>query len=214
MDVFGKNWENHHERLRENWLKKVTPEDTVIIAGDISWGLKIDEAEADLDWISALPGKKIITKGNHDLWWNSTNRLNGMYEDIVFLQNSAVVVNEKTVVCGTRGWICPGVDSFDEHDEKLYRRELLRLERSLEEGKASGCEDIIGVLHYPPTNDRHEPSGFTELMEKYNVKNCIYGHLHGTKAFAAGMQGTVRGVRYNLVSLDYLKCNLMQLREF
>ncbi|MDD4378126.1 MAG: metallophosphoesterase [Eubacteriales bacterium] len=209
MDVFGSRWINHTERLMKNWNEKVSSEDTVIIAGDVSWGLKLSEAMADFKWIHELNGKKVIIKGNHDLWWNSINKLNNLYEDLVFLQNRAHFITlengKKLAICGTRGWISPGTDGFSEHDKKIYLRENLRLNMSLEEAKIMGADEIIATLHFPPTNDKMQGSGFTELLSKYNVKTCVYGHLHGKDAFKNGLQGIYNGVDYKLVSLDYLE---------
>ena len=138
MDIFGPSWVNHHEKVRKNWEEKVGEEDLVIIPGDVSWGLRADEAMADLRWIHRLPGRKVITKGNHDLWWTSVTRLNRLYDDMTFLQNHCYMTAEGVAVCGTRGWICPGTEGFDEHDEKIYNRELLRLEFSLKEAEKAG----------------------------------------------------------------------------
>lgn len=212
MDIFGSQWENHAERLKENWIKTVTDEDTVIIPGDISWALVKDEAYKDIEWIHNLPGKKVITKGNHDLWWTGITKLNKLYDDVYFLQNT-IYETEGVAICGSRGWLCPGYDGFTEQDEKIYRRELLRLEASLEMAKKAGFEEIIGVLHYPPTNDKFQKSGFTELFEKYGVKNVIYGHLHGKDSYKHGLQANYNGVNYSLVSLDYLDACPKLIRE-
>lgn len=212
MDIFGGQWIDHAEKARKNWEKRVREEDTVIICGDISWALRPEEARADLDWIYRLPGKKILLKGNHDLWWQSVNKLNRIYPDgtMFFLQNQCKVITDpltgmRTAVCGTRGWLCPGTDGFDSHDRKIYERELLRLRFSLEEGKRAGADRIIGALHYPPTNDKLQSSGFTQLMSEYGAEICVYGHLHGKEAFAHGLQGIFCGVKYGLVSFDYLE---------
>lgn len=204
MDIFGERWVGHYVKLKENWEKTVKEDDYVIIAGDISWGLRLDEALADFEWIHHLPGKKIITKGNHDLWWSSISKLNKLYDDITFLQNTAYMIEDRIAICGTRGWICPGTDGFDSHDRKIYDREVLRLKLSLDEAKKKNPEYIIGVLHYPPTNDKFQPSEFTDLMAEYGVRKCVYGHLHGKDAFKNGFKGVLNGVNYSLVSLDYL----------
>ncbi len=203
MDIFGDAWDNHAERLKENWIREIKEDDTVILAGDISWGLTKDEAYADFEWLHQLPGMKVIIKGNHDLWWTGITRLNMLYDDMFFLQNTYYPA-EGTAICGSRGWICPGYDGFTPQDEKIYRRELLRLEASLKMARDSGIEDIIGVLHYPPTNDKLQKSGFTELFEKYGVRNVVYGHLHGKDAYRNGLNANLNGVRYQLVSLDYI----------
>lgn len=209
MDIFGELWQDHAARLKALWQETVSPEDTVIICGDISWGLRLNEAEADFDWIKRLHGKKVIFKGNHDLWWQSANKLNRLYgdENMVFLQNKCFIAEtdgKKIAICGSRGWLCPGEEFFTEDDKKIYEREIGRLRFSLEDGRASGADEIIGVLHFPPTNDKMQSSGFTELMEEYGVKTCVYGHLHGREAFKQGLKGVLNGVRYELVSLDYL----------
>lgn len=210
MDIFGEIWQDHASKLETMWRETVSPEDVVILCGDISWGLRLSEAEADFEWIRRLPGKKIIFKGNHDLWWQSAGKLNRLYgdESMIFTQNRCHVCDtgeKKIAICGSRGWICPGEEFFTEDDRKIYERELGRLRLSLEDGRASGASDMIGVLHFPPTNDKMQSSGFTELMTEYNVKVCIYGHLHGEEAFKKGLRGIFNGVRYELVSLDHLK---------
>ena len=206
MDIFGGEWVGHAEKLYNNWTESVTNDDIVIVCGDISWGLRLDEAVADLEWIHNLPGTKVFFKGNHDLWWQSAGRLNKMYDDgtMNFMQCKAYIAGD-VAICGSRGWICPGTDGFSEHDRKIYDREAARLRLSLEEGKKQGIKKIIGVLHYPPTNDKHQASDFTRLMEEDCVKTCVYGHLHGTDVFPIGLKGIYNGVEYRLVSLDYLQ---------
>ena len=206
MDIFGGEWVGHAEKLYNNWTESVTDDDIVIVCGDISWGLRLDEAVADLEWIHNLPGTKVFFKGNHDLWWQSAGRLNKMYDDgtMNFMQCKAYIAGD-VAICGSRGWICPGTDGFSEHDRKIYDREAARLRLSLEEGKKQGIKKIIGVLHYPPTNDKHQASDFTRLMEEYGVKTCVYGHLHGKDVFQNGLKGIYNGVEYRLVSLDYLQ---------
>lgn len=210
MDIYGNQWVRHVERLKNNWIHKVDSEDTVILAGDISWALKFDEAKADLDWLHRLPGKKIIIKGNHDLWWTGIQKMNAIYDDIIFLHNVSHMVDD-LAICGSRGWICPGSDGFTEADSKIYQRELLRVGRSLEDAKAKGAKEIIGVLHFPPTNDKIQPSGFTELFAAAGAKTVVYGHLHGSDTYHKGLQGNFNGVDYKLVSLDYLNCDPYQL---
>lgn len=213
MDVFGEGWKDHSTRLKKSWESVVSPDDIVMVIGDISWGLRLDEAMADLTWIHELPGKKVITKGNHDLWWVSTNKLNMLFDDVTFLQNHAYMVNDDIAICGTRGWICPGTQGFDDHDNKIYERELLRLRMSLDDAKEKGAKEIIGCTHYPPMNDKFQTSGFTQLMTEYKVKQCLYGHLHGKEAFGNGFQGLLNGTRYRLVSLDYVDCTPQLIRE-
>ena len=213
MDVFGPRWANHTERLRENWMAEVSEDDLVIICGDISWGLRLDEAMADLLFLDALPGTKVITKGNHDLWWNSVSKLNSISDSMTFLQNKAYMLPNGTAICGTRGWICPGTDGFDEHDNKIYEREIMRLKFSLEDAASQGAKEIIAALHYPPSNDKFQASGFTDTLEAYGVKTCVYGHLHGKDAFKNGYKGVWNGVNYKLVSLDYVEAKPLEIME-
>ena len=206
MDKFGDGWENHAVRLRESWEELVSEGDLVLIPGDISWGLRLDEAIADFDWLHSLPGIKIISKGNHDLWWNRIKYMNTLYEDIIFLQNDCYLPeNTDLVITASRGWPYPGSDEYTEHDEKIYARELQRLKLGLDAAKAKAPDArIIACLHYPPSDPAGRETGFTQLLEEYKVWKCVYGHLHGSAAFGRGIKGECRGVQYQLVSLDYL----------
>ena len=205
MDIFGAGWEDHAERLRENWDSLVTDEDVVLIPGDLSWGMKLGEALADLEWIHQRKGRKIMVKGNHDLWWTSVTRLNELYEDMHFIQNDSVYLEElDTAIAGTRGWPTPGSDEYSEHDEKIYKREAGRLENSLKNAAARGASRLIVMMHYPPTDERRKPSLFMDVLRAYPVDVCLYGHLHGQIAFGKGIRGECEGSRYYLVSLDYL----------
>jgi len=212
MDIFGGNWANHAERLKDNWISTIKNEDFVIIAGDVSWALRPAEALCDLEWIHNLPGQKILIKGNHELWWQSVSKLNKLYDDMYFLQNTFYDAGG-VAICGSRGWICPGNDDFGSQDEKIYNREVMRLEMSLQSAKDAGFEEIIGAIHYPPTNDKHQASGFTKLFEQYGVKTVVYGHLHGRDVWKKGLKGVLNGVEYKLISLDYLEAKLIKLRD-
>ncbi len=203
MDEFGEVWVNHHKNLEKHWNEVVNKDDLVVLVGDISWGLKLEEAKSDFDFIDSLPGRKVLIKGNHDLWWNGITKLNKMYKDIYFLQNTVVEL-EDVVICGTRGWLCPGDPDFKEADMKIYKREGLRLEASLKEGLKTG-KKIITFLHFPPTNDKWQSSIFTDLFELYKVEEVYFGHLHTKAGFKKALQGFRNGVNYKLVSYDYLK---------
>ena len=222
MDVFGARWNNHPERIKENWCSTITEDDTVVVAGDISWGLKLDDAVYDLDWVDALPGHKVMLKGNHDLWWSGINRMNGMYDSITFLQNDAYCVSmedgSEVWICGSRGWLTPDDDDFTEDDDKIYKREILRLRASLEYA-ANSREDakadspvIIGFLHYPPVAKPGMFSGFMQAFEDYGVKEVYYGHIHGEEGFRSAVQGDYYGIRYSLISADYLNCRPVKIR--
>ena len=203
MDIFGDKWKNHCDKIKENWLSKIKEEDTVLIAGDISWSLREQDSKYDLDWINELPGKKIISKGNHDYWWGSISKLNKMYENTKFLQNNYYEYKDYAI-CGTRGWICPGGDKYTTKDRKIYDREQIRLKLSLDAAKKNGFEKIIVMLHYPPTNDVFEESEFIKIIKEYKVKKVIYGHLHGPVLLGKVLNGYVDEVEYILTSADYL----------
>lgn len=227
MDVFGSRWLNHTERIRENWCKTITDKDTVIVAGDISWGLKLAEASFDLDWIDKLPGHKVMIKGNHDLWWSGITRMNNMYDSITFLQHDAYFVSsdkdadsdssdepndhDGIWICGSRGWITPDDADFNEDDDRIYKREMLRLRGSLESAQAGA--DILAFLHFPPVSDPRRFSGFMQLFEDFGVKHVYYGHVHGDDNFRHAIQGIYHGIEYKLISADYLNCCPMKIYE-
>lgn len=212
MDIFGQHWSKHDEKIKENWISKITEEDTILIAGDISWSMKQDDSKQDLDWIDALPGKKIISKGNHDYWWTSISKLNGMYENTKFVQNNFYTYKD-WAICGTRGWICKGSDKFTTKDDKIYARELIRLRLSIEEAKKAGHNKIICMLHYPPTNEKFEDSGFTDIMEEFQVEKVIYGHLHGAGLGERVFEGDRNGIEYILTSCDYINFDPVKLMD-
>lgn len=204
MDVFSGNWEGYMKKLRDNWLYTVKPVDTVIIPGDISWATYLEKAREDFTFINSLPGRKIISKGNHDYWWTTAAKMNrfieeNQFDNIFFLHNNYYIY-EDWVICGTRGW--PVYENGqDQEDVKIFNREMKRLELSLEQGKASGKEKVVAALHYPPFGSKYE-YGFIEVMKKYRVDICLYGHLHGD--FSMGGQGLIDGIEFKLVSSDYL----------
>lgn len=205
MEVFGEGWENYVERLKVSWLKAIKEEDIVLLPGDLSWGLKLDEAIDDLEWISKLPGTKIMVKGNHDLWWSGIKKLNELYDNMIFLQNDCYYIKEKDLaICGTRGWNLPATEEFTEQDLKIYNREKMRLKFSLDRAKALNAGHIITAMHYPPADSERKLIGFTEILEEYDVEACVYGHLHGMISYGKGIKGNYHGIEYRLVSLDYL----------
>lgn len=203
MDIFP-GWTNYLERLTENWNSKITEHDTVILVGDHSWALKLEDSIHDLDYIDKkLNGKKILIKGNHDLWWSTTNKLNNFIKDnglstISFLFNNAYLV-EGVSICGTRGWIS---ENGEPADQKVLNREAGRLEASLKEGVKMGGE-LVAFIHYPPVYCTDENLPITELLHKYGVKRCYYGHLHGNSRKKA-LNAEYQGVEYRLVSADGL----------
>lgn len=207
MSKFGDNWDNHRTIIARNWQKKITPSDTVILCGDTSWSLELEDAVTkDLNFISTLPGQKVILKGNHDYWWESVTKMEKLLaQKFIFLHNAFVPCG-LWAICGTRGWNLPSLSTFNEHDEAMYKREALRLENSLTKAKEAGFNNIIVALHYPPLYKEEEDTFFTELCEKYQVQKCIYGHVHGVAAQALNIfQGEKNGTTYQLVSCDFLK---------
>lgn len=205
MDVFGQLWEQHHLRLKQNWEKTVLEGDTVIIGGDISWALKLEETEDDFKFIHNLPGRKVFFKGNHDYWWQSYAKVKkALPSSICAVQNNYCPYEENIAVCGTRGWITPGSANFTEQDGIVYQRELIRLELSLTAAKKDGRQPKVAVLHYPPFGPELEDSEFVTVMQQFNVKICIYGHLHGDDHRRA-FSGERDGITYYFTSSDYLE---------
>lgn len=210
MDQFGVHWEKHFDKIKINWMSQVKNEDLVLIAGDSSWAISLKEALPDLYFIRDLPGIKLFIKGNHDYWWSSLSKLkeNFANDHMFFLQNDCFEYQQITI-CGARGWNCPGSEGFTKEDQKPYNREVERLGFSLQ--KAEIDREILVMMHFPPMNEKFEPSGFTELFEKYGVKHVIYGHVHGKENFKYAPIGVIRGVYYQLVSSDYLDFKLTEL---
>ena len=213
MDVFGAHWENHFERISEDWRARVRDGDTVLIPGDISWAMQLGPALCDLRRIAELPGRVLILRGNHDYWWSSltqlrTNLPQGMYA----VQNDAFDGGD-VVFCGTRGWAIPGSANTTAQDEKLYRRESMRLVMSLQSAQrmAQG-RPIVAMMHYPPLLPENAKTGtaFTELLTRYGAARCVYGHLHGPSV-QRGYNGMYNGVEYDLVSCDALGFRLKEI---
>lgn len=209
MDIFGARWKNHAEKIKENWLNVVGEEDTVVLAGDISWAMALKDAEEDLRFFHQLPGKKIILKGNHDYWWETMAKMNRFleehhFEDITFLYNNAYEV-DGMVLCGTRGW---EVDRFDDQSVKMLSREKQRLDISLSAAPSKG--ERIVFFHYPPFAGKEDP--FLPILKKHGVARVYYGHLHGTAAKQA--ESVLRnGIEYTLVSADALDFKPLLIRK-
>ncbi len=211
MDVFGEAWDKHEEKIKQNWIELVNDDDVVLIPGDICWATSFDDAKIDLSWINELSGKKVLLRGNHDYWWTSLKKMKQAFPDMTFIQNNFYEYDTH-VICGTRGWNCPRQDYFDDKDEKIYKRELIRIRLSLDSARHIN-KPILVMTHYPPTNEKFEPSGFTEIYEEYGVEKVIYGHLHTEESFACGLKGVMNGVEYDLVSSDYLKFRLKKVLD-
>lgn len=199
MDIFGDNWTNYVERIRDEWTKTVKEDDVVIVNGDFSWATYIDDALPDFEFLKSLPGVKLLSKGNHDYWWETQAKLNAFLkknslENIYFIHNSTYMYRDYAV-CASRGWITPSDKDFKQSDEKMYKRELGRLRLSLETGKKENPKGIIAALHYPPED------AFLDILDEFDVKYCIYGHLHGRQA----VNHKPKKDNYFLVSSDFLK---------
>jgi hypothetical protein len=212
MDVFGANWTDYTKKIESDWRATVTDEDIVLIGGDISWAMHLPEAKMDLEWLSALPGHKYMIKGNHDYWWTSLKKMTTIYPQLKFVYNNSFRQG-KLAIAGTRGWTCPNSKDFTSEDFKIYQRELLRLENSLKQAVRDEPEELIAMIHYPPTNDAFEDSGFTSLFERYGVSHVIYGHLHSIEGFKVGFKGEKNGVCYHLTACDYLDFKLKRIIE-
>ncbi len=212
MDVFGGNWEGHFEKIKEDWLSVVKEEDVVLIAGDISWAMKMEDALVDLRALAELPGKKVFIRGNHDYWWNGITKLrdNAPNDSFYFLQTDAVKIGDLVVV-GSRGWTCPGSSDYTEQDNKLYLREAERFRLAFLDAEKLYREGDkkIALIHYPPFSLKQEETLFTELFEKNGVQKAVFGHIHGAAYFP--LKTEKRGVEYILTSCDKVAFRLVKI---
>lgn len=202
MDVFGGAWVGYMEKLRQG-MSVITPEDTLVLMGDLSWALDMESARADFAWINSVPGRKIILKGNHDYWWSTAAKfqkfcLENQFTDMHILNNNCFQY-EGFAICGTRGWYYEEKRGTP-HDEKIFKRELIRLEASL---KAAGELPKLVFLHYPPRSKGYECPEILELLQRYEVRRCFYGHLHGPSHKLA-LEGSWDGVEYALLAADFI----------
>ena len=226
MDIFGDNWTGHEEKIRNNWIENVKEDDLVILPGDFSWETYLEDTKLDFEYLNSLPGKKLILKGNHDYWWTTVTSMQKFlkendFTNIDFLYNNSYEFENK-IICGTRGW-----SIVDEGmDKKLINRELIRLELSLKDGikrygnlqenlsEKTENKEIIVFMHYPPITKARiisqQEAEFVELMKKYNVKKCYYGHLHGSSIEDA-VEGEIEGIEFKLVSADGLDFKLLKI---
>ncbi len=215
MNIFGKVWCNYEDKIKLNWKNEVKPDDFVIIAGDISWATYLSEAKGDFDYINSLPGNKIILKGNHDYYFDTKSKLESFFKEtnisnIHILQNNAIDT-EEYIICGARGW--GDTENNQKEDDKLIKREAIRLRLSLDEGNKlrqkyleKGIEkNILVAMHFPPFNLE-----FQKILEEYKVKKCVYGHLHGY-GHSKIKEGIINGVEYIMVSCDYTNFNVVKL---
>ena len=212
MDIFGGNWEGHFDKIKTDWLEKVTKDDIVLIPGDISWAMKLSDAVKDLEELACLPGKKIFIRGNHDYWWNGIGKLRAVAPDdsFYFLQTDSVKI-DNFIFVGSRGWTCPGSPDFTEQDQKLYLREAERFKlafKEVEKYKTDG-DRIVALIHYPPFTLKNEETLFTKLFEENGVEKVVFGHLHGATYFPLKTQK--RGIEYLLSSCDKVAFRLVKV---
>lgn len=206
MNVFGNNWEGHFDKIKSDWQNRVSDEDVVLIAGDISWGMKFEEGMYDVHSLRELKGKKIFIRGNHDYWWNGITKIRESVPDesFVFLQNDCVKV-ENYIFVGSRGWTCPDSNEFKKgEDEKIYKREAERFRlafKAAEKVREEG-DELIAMIHYPPFTGHKENTLFSELFEEYHVSKVIFGHIHGQIYYP--METEKNGIRYYMTSCDKL----------
>lgn len=203
MDIF-KGWDDYAQRLENNWQHLITEEDTVVINGDISWAMGLEEAEKDLEFINNLNGIKIISKGNHDYWWNTITKMENFckengFDSIKFLHNNAYKVGNVSIA-GTRGWF---FDAESENVDKVMARECARLQRSIDEARKLGGEVVV-FLHYPPVSMHKVCEPIMNVLKENNIERCYYGHLHGG-AIKGAINDVYDGIKFQLVSADYLE---------
>ena len=211
MDIVGTGWTDHPARIKRAWEARVTPDDWVLVGGDISWGLTLEQALPDIQWIGALPGRKVLIKGNHCTWWDTRAKVERVLPPgMQLLQNNAILLPDGTCVVGTRGWNPPDAPWSEPGDAKIYQRELGRFELSLKEAKKMTYQRLIALIHYPPRFTDGRETGFVPMMEAAGVSHCIYGHLHG-KDLKVGFVGEKGGIRYHLTSCDNIDCSPVEL---
>lgn len=216
MDIFGMNWENHAEKIRENWISKVKENDTVILPGDFSWATYLEETYKDFEFLNSLPGKKLLSKGNHDYWWTTVTSMKRFlkennFENIDFLYNNAFLIEDK-IITGTRGWL----NSWKSQENyKILKRENERLKISINKGinEFGTDKEIITFIHYPPFYKEEiipEEIDFSKTLKNYNIEKCYYAHLHG-ESHKDAIEGIINGIEYKLISSDYLKFDLLEI---
>ena len=213
MDIFGTNWENHQEKIRENWKKTVKENDVVLLPGDFCWSMYLQDTYKAFNYLETLPGKKLLLKGNHDYWWSTVTSMRNYlkennFKTIDFIYNNAYEY-EDYIICGTRGWT---ITDYDEENKKILNREIQRLKLSLEYAKNNFNlqeKKIIVCMHYPPIKGE-TISEFINVMKEYNVQTCLYGHLHGN-AHKDVIEGEIQGINIKMVSCDYTNFELIKL---
>ena len=212
MSIFGENWEGHSEKIKNNWISKVKQEDTVVLPGDFSWAMYLQDTYKDFEYLNSLPGKKLLLKGNHDYWWTTVTNMRNFLEEnkfknIDFIYNNSYLVENK-ILTGTRGWNL--LDT--ENSSKMIKRESIRLQLAIEDGikKYGDDKEIIVFMHYPPISNTNKKSDFLKILKQYDIKRCYYGHLHG-KSHQDAVEGIVDGIEFKLISADYLNFDVIKV---
>lgn len=212
MDVFGAGWENHFEKIKYDWQQKVSDEDIVLICGDISWGTVLTEGLYDLNSLKGLKGQKVFIRGNHDYWWNGITKLRGAAPDdtFYFLQNDCVKFGD-IVICGSRGWTCPGSTDYTDRDERLYQREAERFKLCFKQVEKVRCEGdkLLVMIHYPPFSAKSPETLFTQMFEENGAEKVIFGHIHGENYFP--FRTVKNGIEYVLTSCDKVDFTLQRI---
>lgn len=217
MSIFSENWSEHEEKIKKDWKEKVKENDLVVLPGDFSWAMYLKDTDEDFKYLNELPGKKLLLKGNHDYWWTTLKSMRKFLEEnnfknIDFIHNNSYEFENKIIV-GTRGW---SKTEGTPDDDKIIKREVLRLELSIKDGIEKYGEDkeIIAFMHYPPIINSNlidnELSGFVRIMKKYNIRRCFYGHLH-SNSIKDAVEGEHYGIDFKLVSADGLDFKLYKI---
>lgn len=203
MDIFG-GWKDYQTLLEKSWRERIAPEDMVVLAGDLSWGMNLQQAQADFAFVHTLPGKKILLKGNHDYWWASKKKMEDFFTangfDSLYILHNNHYAFEKYGICGTRGWVSMQGEAAD---AKILAREVQRLEVSIQSAVSAGLEPMV-FLHYPPIYGLSENEEILEVLQRYQIHRCYYGHIHG-KGHLKAFQGHYNGTEMHLISSDYLQ---------
>ena len=213
MEIFGDSWDNYTDIIYNDWQSKVTDDDIVLIAGDISWAMYMEDFKVDLEFFNGLKGKKVFIRGNHDYWWDSISKVRAnLKENMYAIQNDCIRF-DNVLICGTRGWVVPEKNQkLDEYDQKIYNRELERTQICLKamEKLRKESDKVIFMIHYPPFNVAREQNEFMDLFEKYKVDTVVYGHLHG-KSVKTCLFEIRNGVKYYLTATDQIKHHLVEI---
>ena len=210
MDVFGKQWEGHFDKIKEDWLRRVGEQDVVLLAGDFSWAMSLEEVKGDLAELAALPGKKVLLKGNHDYWWQSVSKVRSVLPEGVYALQNDVIRIGNYLFCGSRGWM---MEHPEEEEKKIFDRELIRLELSLSamaKVRREG-DKVIGMTHFPPFDLTFASTPVTELFRKYEVDTVVYGHLHGN--VYAKKKVFLDKTNYLLTSCDLVDFALVEVSD-